>query len=526
MKAKLDLSLEDLDIPSYLMAFFLTVSEQSEPRSTILLQKLTLFQRIVTFRISIPYHIVIIKSIDKFYLAVVQESPKFDLSTSINPSRECLFIEQIFNSTLMKLSRFQRIKFYHLPCQTNFNLPCFLDENYLCLCTIDHHVNCLQFDHHKNLQCSSINSCRNKGQCLQDHPYCPSAIICVCQECFFGHQCQFYAKSFGLTLDEILGYEIQRNIFLSKQSFSVRLTAIITMIMFSIGLINGICSILTFNNKISQEVGCGMYLLASSITSLMIVCLFTLKFWFLLLSYIDFFAQRFILYTNCMFIEPSLKILLYTDNWLNGCIATERAFAVFKGIYFNKIKSKSIAKWMIMMIIIMNIILLIPHLSYLHLFDDQKEERSWCVIYYSSKLDIYNSFLIFFHFLIPFFLNLFSAIFIIISTARQRASTQIEQFYIKELKIKFKQHKHLLISPIILIILSLPRLIISFTLDCQKSSKYFWFYLIGYFLSFMPAVFVFIIFVLPSTVFRKAFKKAILRIRRRGLLLKIKFDFV
>jgi hypothetical protein len=505
------------------MAFFFTVSEESEPRCTIMLQKLTLFQRLVTFRISIPYHIVIIKSNEKFYLAVVQQSPKLALSTSINPSRECISIENIFNSTLMKIPRFQRIKLYHIPCQIYRNLNCFMDESYLCLCTNNHHANCFEFNRQQNLQCLSKNSCKNNGKCLQDHPNCPSGIICVCQECFFGNQCQFYAKGFGLILDEILGYEIKHNIKLFKQSFSVKLSAIITMIMFIIGFINGIFSILTFKNKISQEVGCGLYLLSSSIISLIIIILFTFKFWFLIFSYREFFAQRFIIYSNCMLIEPLLKILLYIDNWLNGCVAAERAFAVFKGIYFNKKKSKYIAKWIIRIIILINIILLIPQLLYLHLFDDEKEGRSWCVILYSSSLYIYNSFLIFFHFFIPFFINLFSAIFIIIVTARQRVAIQTEQLYIKQFKNKLKQHKHLLISPIILIILSLPRLIISFTLDCKKSSEYFWLYLIGYFVSFMPSVFVFIVFVLPSAVFRKGFKQAIIRVRRRAPLLKIKF---
>jgi hypothetical protein len=523
IKAKLDVLLENLDIPSYLMAFFFTVSEESDPTCTIMLQKLTLFQRIVTFRISIPYHIVIIKSNENFYLAVVQQSPKLDLFTSINPTRECIPIENIFNSTLILLPRFQRIKFYHIPCQTNFNLNCFIDEGYLCLCTNDHHTNCVEFNRNKNLVCSSRDYCENQGQCLQDHPNCPSAIICVCQECFFGNQCQFYTKGFGLTLDEILGYEIKHNIVLSEQSFSVKLSAIITMMMFIIGLINGIFSILTFKNKNCQEVGCGMYLLVSSITSLIIVILFTLKFWFLILSFIDFFAQRFIIYLNCMLIEPLLKILLYIDNWLNGCIAVERTFAVFKGIYFNKKKSKYIAKWIIIIIILINIILVIPQLLYLHLFDDKKEERTWCVVLYSSSLHIYNSFLIFFHSFTPFFINLFSAIFIIISTARQRAATQTEQLYIKQFKNKLKQHKHLLISPIILILLSLPRLIISFTLDCKKSSKHFWLYLIGYFISFMPSVFIFVVFVLPSAIFKKGFKQVIIRARRRALLFKIKY---
>ncbi|CAF2223220.1 unnamed protein product [Rotaria magnacalcarata] len=421
------------------------------------------------------------------------------------------------------MPRFHRIKFYHIPCQTNFDLNCFIDETYLCLCTNDHHANCVKFDRHKNLECPSTNYCTNGAQCRQDHPNCPSTVICVCNECFFGSQCQFYSKGFGLTLDEILGYEIKRNIFLFDQPFSVKLSALITMIMFTIGTINGIFSIITFKNKTSQAVGCGMYLLASSITSLMIVILFTLKFWFLIFSYIDSFAQRLILYSNCMLIEPLLKILLYIDNWLNGCVAAERAFAVFKGVYFDKKTSRKLAKWVIIFMIIINVILLIPQLSYLHLFDDEKEERTWCVILYSSSLHIYNSFIIFFHFFTPFFINLFSAIFIIIATARQRGITQTENLYMKQFKNKLKQHKHLFISPVILILLSLPRLIISFTLDCKKSSKHFWLYLIGYFVSFMPSILIFVVFVLPSTIFKRSFKEAILHGRRRIPLLKMNF---
>jgi hypothetical protein len=102
--------------------------------------------------------------------------------------------------------------------------------------------------------------CTNGTQCLQDYPNCPSAIICVCEECFFGNQCQFYAKGFDLTLDEILSYETKSNVFLSEQPFTVKLGAIITMIMFIVAIINGIFSILTFKNKILQEVGCEMCL--------------------------------------------------------------------------------------------------------------------------------------------------------------------------------------------------------------------------------------------------------------------------
>ena len=518
LKAKLEIYLENLNIPSYLLAYFFTISNQSDPTITIMLQKLTLFQRMVTFRISIPYHVVLIKSDQKFYLSVIQSYPNNDLSTIINPSRECLAIANLFNSTIMKMSRFERVKYFHIPCQMLDYLNCFLDEFYLCLCTKDRHANCVEFNSKTNLQCSSKYSCSNDAQCLQDHPSCPSAIICVCTDCFFGNQCQFYAKGLGLTLEEILGYEIKRYVRLSKQTFSVQLSAILTMIMLLAGIINGILSILTFKNKTSREVGCGIYLLVSSIFSLTIVILFTLKFWFLFYSYRDFSSQKLILFSNCMIIEPLLKLLLYIDNWLNACVAGERAFAVFKGISFDKKSSRQMAKWIIVCVIIINILLLTPQFLYLHLFEDTKEERTWCVVLYSSLLHNYSSFIQFFHFFTPFLINLFSAIFIIIGTTRQRVALEDEHRFTSHFKSKLKQHKHLLISPLILVILSLPRLIISFTLDCQKSSKHFWFYLLGYFISFMPSVLIFLVFVLPSPTYKKEFKQVLSRIQRNFLL--------
>ncbi|CAF2966223.1 unnamed protein product [Rotaria sp. Silwood2] len=519
-KAKLDIYLENVNIPYFVLAFFFTISNESEPILTIMLQKLTLFQRLVTFRISIPYNIVIIKSNRKYYLAVIQLISNIDISTSINPSRECISIDILFNSTLMKMSRFQRIKYYHIPCQIYHKLNCFIDEYYLCLCTKDHHANCIEFNYNKNLQCSSKHYCANNGQCLQDHPTCPSAIICVCTDCFFGNQCQYYAKGLGLTLDEILGYEIKHNIILSKQSFSVKLSAFITMIMLLVGIINGIISIFIFKRKTCQEVGCGIYLLSSSITSIIIVILFSLKFWFLIYSYRDFIGKRIIIFSNCMIIEPLLKLLLYIDNWLNGCIACERAFSLFKGIYFDKIKSRKMAKWIIIFVIIINIILIIPQIIYLHLFDDIKEERTWCVVLYSSLLNTYTSFIIFFHFFLPFLINLFSAIFIIIGTARQRYLMKNEYRFRNHFKNKLKQHKHLLISPMIIVILSLPRLIISFTLNCNKSSEHFWLYLSGYFISFMPSVFICFVFVLPSATYKKEFRQILSCIQQRFYLIK------
>ncbi|CAF3311314.1 unnamed protein product [Rotaria sp. Silwood2] len=59
-------------------------------------------------------------------------------------------------------------------------------------------------------------------------------------------------------------------------------------------------------------------------------------------------------------------------------------------------------------------------------------------------------------------------------------------------------HQHLLFAPCMLILLGLPRLIVSFSKSCMKSAREPWFYLIGYFVSFIPSMLTFIVFVLPS----------------------------
>ncbi|CAF4264672.1 unnamed protein product, partial [Adineta steineri] len=138
--------------------------------------------------------------------------------------------------------------------------------------------------------------------------------------CVIGDQCNFYIKGIGLTLDDILRDELQPNTVLNNQSFSIKLSAGLTIIMFVAGLINSILSFITFQNKDSQQVGCGMYLLASSITSLLTITMFIIKFWFVVLTHINVSTSLSVLRGGCASIEPILKLFLYLDGWLNACV--------------------------------------------------------------------------------------------------------------------------------------------------------------------------------------------------------------
>ncbi|CAF1023668.1 unnamed protein product [Adineta steineri] len=164
-------------------------------------------------------------------LSVVQDTSMYHESilTSITPNQRCLRINELFNLTLLRLPRIRRVKYYHLPCQTRLDLWCFFDEIYMCVCTSDNHTNCIKFDHQLSYACKHNDFCDNGASCFQDDITCPSGTICICTDCYFGTRCQFYAKGFGLTLDDILRYELRRNFSLSQQRVSIKMSAIVTM---------------------------------------------------------------------------------------------------------------------------------------------------------------------------------------------------------------------------------------------------------------------------------------------------------
>jgi hypothetical protein len=298
------------------------------------------------------------------------------------------------------------------------------------------------------------------------------------------------------------------------------MSAALTMIMFVAGLVNSILSLLTFCSKDLRKVGCGIYLLASSITSLLTISMFTVKFWFLLLTQINVSVSLSVLRGGCKSIEPMLRLCVYLDAWLNACVAVERATLVSKGVNFDKEKSKRIARWIIIILPFCIMGSIIHEPLYRKLVGDKPDEDNteryvWCITRYSRSIQDYNAAILFFHLVGPFTANLFSALFIIFGSARQRAAARTKQTYREHVYEQLSEHKQLIISPLILLVLSLPRLIISMLSGCVNASQYPWLFLCGYFVSFTPSMLVFVVFVLPSKLYRKTFQESFRRWLRR-----------
>jgi hypothetical protein len=333
-----------------------------------------------------------------------------------------------------------------------------------------------------------------------------------------------------VTLDDILRDEIRPHMTMNNQSISVKMRAALTMIIFVVGLVNSILSFLTFYSNDLRKVGCGMYLLASSITSLVAVSMFTVKFWFFVLSQMNVSISLSVLRGGCASIEPLLKLFVYLDAWLNACVAVERAIHVAKGVTFDKEKSKRIARWIIILLpfCILGSIIHEPLNRKLieakpesyktdngNIEEGKTERHVWCMTRYSRSVQDYNTTILFFHLVVPFIANLFSALFIIFGSARQRSVARVRQSYREHIYEQLSEHKQLVIGPAILLVLSLPRLIISLLSGCVDTSRYLWLYLCGYFISFTLSMLVFVVFVLPSELYRNKFQESLRCWQRR-----------
>jgi hypothetical protein len=80
------------------------------------------------------------------------------------------------------------------------------------------------------------------------------------------------------------------------------------------GLLDSVLSTMIFKNKIVREVDCGLYLLDSSITILLTMLMFRLKFFILLLEQMTIVANRSFLLFQCHSIDFLLGVSLYIDQ--------------------------------------------------------------------------------------------------------------------------------------------------------------------------------------------------------------------
>ena len=95
----------------------------------------------------------------------------------------------------------------------------------------------------------------------------------------------------------------------------------LTIIFMMVGLMNGIVAMITFKNEKRREVGCGLYLFGSSITTILTMIMFGLKYFMLVLIQMTLISNRSFLQIQCISLDYLVRVCLNIDQWLNACVA-------------------------------------------------------------------------------------------------------------------------------------------------------------------------------------------------------------
>ncbi|CAF5226994.1 unnamed protein product, partial [Rotaria magnacalcarata] len=123
------------------------------------------------------------------------------------------------------------------------------------------------------------------------------------------------------------------------------------------------------------------------------------------------------------------RSLLAITNGFHAYVALEHLVTVIVDVKLNLAKSKTMAKLLTI------VISLFTRVSFLHdpihryLIDDDEEQRTWYMAHFTPNIGICNSFINIFHSIVPFGLKLISAMSIIGSSAKRRASVKKQNSY-------------------------------------------------------------------------------------------------
>jgi hypothetical protein len=449
-----------------------------------------------------------------YYIAAVIKSRTTNIITTIYHSNRCPHVDElIFNETIREFPPIKKVKYYQHVCKMNSHINWFYDEAYLCFCYKDRLPDCLFFQR-ESMQCTT-DYCQNNGQCVQNNFNGIWDFGCVCSGCAYGSLCQLTTSQYILSLDAMLGQDLLGSVSLTGQPALVKIVMAVVILMFSFGLVSNILSLMTFKQAKVREFGCGIYLLYLPFIGQLGLSIFVGRFFYLLGTQINHVNNRSATRWSCISLEYFLSVCPMLFDWLTACVAVERSVNIIKGVSFKKSDS---VWWAKRITIFLTIVVLTSawHVPLIHqLIDDPRAItlHTWCVVtfpwpwlkYYRLMINLINL-------IVPGSINLVATVFLLHKSTRMKqkfAKTQSEKSYF----MSFKKQLPLYGSPFGLVILSLMRLIFSFTLVCIIHQWQKYVYLTAYFVSFAPLMGTFPIFVLPAEIYKTEFKNFIKRTR-------------
>lgn len=436
---------------------------------------------------------------------------RINLTVNLTSENKCFSIETSdrgdFNHSRWNSST--ALFFYHQICRTRENLSgmltCFYDVYYFCICERDYtRAECFGYSQ-SNDQCSL---CLSNGFCLKGELNNPRDFLCICPRCFSGQMCQHSNEFLGFTFDSLIIKDMIQN----HRLFSI-IYMFIVSIIFLIGLFNNICSYLTFIRPKPRKFGVGYYLLLVSLINPCSLLLLLFKVIHIVLGSDGSLYEnpQSNLYT-CKLVSYFLSLFTRITYWLTSFVTLERLCMVLlptSTIFKNPRFALGLSGLTVLIISAMHVHELFYYTTTVDTSYTLANVTLCVTNYRQSSISTYNRFNIFIHYCIPFVIQVISITVTIMRTAVSRAKTRgnsRETFAMLFMK-QFRTQKENYVTPMILVFSSLPQAILSFSYACTELKQSWQRYtlLITYFLSYLPQILGFLLYVLPSATFSKEF---------------------
>jgi hypothetical protein len=314
--------------------------------------------------------------------------------------------------------------------------------------------------------------------------------ICLCPKCHRGSVCEFNTEIQSFSLDSLF----------AEISFGIALLYLtLTILIFFIGAMTNYASFVTFKRPKPRQLGVGKYLLVISVLSqgsLIVLFMKTMQNLF----------RSTLTAVSCKIISYMLSVLTRCSFWLTSWVTLERLSVVL--FPHKNLSKRPRSTWTIIFITFVVVGAMHVHDLIFYTAIEDTNGQMICVGNFTETWSTYNRITLFTHYILPFAIQIVSITVLIIFTARSRSHTTTKNTFIQLLKQQFTSQKELYITPLMMILSSLPQVILSFIFACIELSVWQRHMLLtAYFLSYAPQLLGFVLFVLPSTNYSNEFRE-------------------
>jgi hypothetical protein len=380
----------------------------------------------------------------------------------------------------------------------------------VCICEPDHNrAECFGY----NRLIDQCSVCLSNGYCLKGELNDKTDFLCLCSRCHYGQMCEFSNEFMSFTLDSLIVKDVE-----TSATLSTCIYLSIAILIFLIGLFNNLCSFLTFARVKSRKFGVGNYLLIVSVVDQCSLLLLLLKIIHIICgSNGTLFHYESLNSYSCKIISYLLSAFTRITYWLTSLVTIERLCVVLFPTSMTMKKPRFALGMSILVILAVSGMHVHEVIYYTTIFDLSYTSINitLCVTSYTQQLiSTYDRVNLLMHYFVPFFIQTISMSVLIIQITRSRARTSRNtlQAFVDLFKKQFKAHREYYITPIIIVLSSLPQTILSFSYACTELKQPWQRYtlLTTYFLSYLPQMLGFILYVLPSTTYTEQFHQTVI----------------